>query len=175
MALSSLKWNTHGHSVRRSRSPRPSQVKAIEAKPKSHKTKLKFHIKKNKYKSEKMEIERKMSDEGYNSEESGRKSPPIEKLAGRSDSRRIALENKEFKKKYKIEKILNNSANGVIYEGKRVFDGLPVCVKQVPKSRISDWGNIEGRKVPKEFEMHLKATKSQGVVQVYDFYERKTR
>ena len=122
-----------------------------------------------------MEMERKISDEGYNSEESERKWGPIMNPACRVESRRVALEAKEFKEKYQIEKILNNSANGVIYEGKRVFDRLPVCVKQVPKSRISDWGDLRGRKIPKEFEMHIKAQRSQGVVQVLDFYERKTR
>ena len=57
------------------------------------------------------------------------------------------------KKRYQVKKILNNSANGVIYQGiiamtsflwrhltlipgYRKTDGQLVCVKQVPKSRV---------------------------------------
>ena len=120
-----------------------------------------------------MEIERKISDEGYNSEESGLS--PVAKGLSRREIRRIALEAKIFKEKYQISKVMNNSANGVIYEGIRRSDNFPVCVKQVPKTRICDWGLQDNRKIPKEFQMHLKAQASQGVVKVLDYFERKTR
>ena len=125
-----------------------------------------------------MEVERKTSDEGYNSEEAARS--PLSKGLARRVARKVAQEAKVFKEKYQISKILNNSANGVIYEGIRRSDSFPVCVKQLPKSRICDWGEEKSgagpaRKIPKEFEMHIQAQSSPGVVRVLDYFERKTR
>ena len=68
----------------------------------------------------------------------------------------FAEENANFKAKYKISKLLNNSANGVIYEGyRRMGDnsdkigdrpGDKVVAKQVPKSKIGRMENLNGRK-----------------------------
>ena len=55
------------------------------------------------------------------------------------------------------------------------MDSKPVCIKQVPKTRVTQWAEIEGRQVPKEFLSHIQAATAQGVVQVYDWFERKTR
>jgi len=65
-----------------------------------------------------------------------------------------------------------------------------VCIKQVPKSRVTNFANLEGRRFPLEFVMHVNAAKaSHGVVKVlifqfvkklinlikiYDWFERKT-
>ena len=55
------------------------------------------------------------------------------------------------------------------------MDSKPVCIKQVPKTRVTQWAEIEGRQVPKEFLSHIQAATAPGVVQVYDWFERKTR
>ena len=48
-------------------------------------------------------------------------------------------------------------------------------MKQVPKSKVGTWSDISGRVVPNEFKMHIEAEKCEGVVQVLDWFERKSR
>jgi len=79
-------------------------------------------------------------------------------------------ENREFKDKYLVEKLLNNSANGVIYTGTRKSDMMPVVVKQIPKSRITSHIND----LPPEIYFHLKSTGVKGVCSLLDWYERRT-
>ena len=124
-----------------------------------------------------------ISDEGYNSDRSDRAAETTtEKI------RVLSRENRIFKEKYFVEKVINNSANGIIYKGKEALikssqnllgfrkeDKIPVCVKQVPKSKVGTWSEISGRVVPNEFKMHLDAEKCEGVVQVLDWFERKSR
>jgi len=125
-----------------------------------------------------------ISDEGYNSDRSDRSENTTEKI------RVLSRENRIFKEKYFVEKVINNSANGIIYKGKNIpkknklsifvpgfrkEDKIPVCVKQVPKSKVGTWSDISGRVVPNEFKMHIKAEKCEGVVQVLDWFERKSR
>ncbi|CBY32329.1 unnamed protein product [Oikopleura dioica] len=86
----------------------------------------------------------------------------------------LSRENRIFKEKYFVEKVINNSANGIIYKGFRKEDKIPVCVKQVPKSKVGTWSDISGRVVPNEFKMHIEAEKCEGVVQVLDWFERKS-
>ena len=64
-----------------------------------------------------LEVERetKISDEGYGSPtESPTISPTKENIL---NIKLINKESKEFRSKYFTQKILNNSANGVIYQG----------------------------------------------------------
>ena len=96
-----------------------------------------------------MEIERKISDEGYNSEESGLS--PVAKGLSRREIRRIALEAKIFKEKYQISKVMNNSANGVIYE---VF-----CFKSVHEHINQTMKSDELVCTATEFFQYLKANK----------------
>ena len=117
-------------------------------------------------------MERKVSgksDEGYESDLS---SPT--RAFTREELRVINREAKEFKENFFVEKLLNNSANGVIYTGHRKSDLKPVCIKQIPKTRITVWSKLNGRVLPKELKMHLQAQEAPGVVNIYDFYERKS-
>ena len=64
-----------------------------------------------------METER-LSDDGYGTDH---RSPTISPTKGQSEKLNLKLINKdskEFRTKYFTEKVLNNSANGVIYQGK---------------------------------------------------------
>ena len=55
-----------------------------------------------------------ISDEGYNSDRSDRSENTTEKI------RVLSRENRIFKEKYFVEKVINNSANGIIYKGKNI-------------------------------------------------------
>lgn len=57
-----------------------------------------------------------ISDEGYNSDRSDRAAETTtEKI------RVLSRENRIFKEKYFVEKVINNSANGIIYKGKHTL------------------------------------------------------
>lgn len=113
---------------------------------------------------------KRISDEGYQSDQS-----PIKNDCDKEKLEIIEAEAIEFKNKYTVTKMMYNSANGVIYEGYRRKDGLSVCIKQVPRTRIVNYGKYKNRTLPLEFEMHLKAAMlSTGVVKVHDWFERRT-
>jgi len=90
--------------------------------------------------------------------------------ASDGDSANFDKENAAFRQKYLVEKLLNNSANGVIYTGTRKSDLMPVVVKQIPKSRITQL--IES--VPPEIYYHRRASDISGVCALLDWYERRT-
>ena len=56
------------------------------------------------------------SDEGYGSDKT-----PSPFRDTRENQKMVAKDVKEFKEKYVVEKLMNNSANGVIYKGKFSF------------------------------------------------------
>ena len=131
------------------------------------------------------------SDDGYNSDREMQR----EKL------RLINRDTLEFKKKYNVLELLNNSANGVIYSGMfmstmsnspfltklsffmililfilgvRIEDGESVVIKQVSKTKIHDYVLVDGRPVPKEFHIHRLASNIRGVVKAFEWFERRT-
>ena len=63
------------------------------------------------------------SDDGYNSDEQSRK---MHKYY-------IARDTSMFKRKYQVNELLNNSANGVIYSGKKI---------NFPMRTIPNWTDI---------------------------------
>ena len=129
-----------------------------------------------------------ISDEGYITD-SPRASPngflKVADHVTHDNESYFADENAKFKSKYKISKLLNNSANGVIYEGyRRLGDnsdrigdraGDKIVAKQVPKSKIGRYEAMNGRNIPLEFYLQIIASsKSSGVVKALDIYERRT-
>ena len=130
------------------------------------------------------------SDDGYNSDREMQR----EKL------RLINRDTLEFKRKYNVLELLNNSANGVIYSGMftskirhfclrlslfssfsilfilgvRIEDGESVVIKQVSKAKIHDYVMVDGRPVPKEFHIHRLASNIRGVVKAFEWFERRT-
>ena len=63
-----------------------------------------------------------------------------------------------------------------LYVGTRRFDGLKVAIKQVPKTKVKRWGRVQGRMVPIEFELlHKVSDGHKGIVQMIDWYERRSR
>ena len=62
------------------------------------------------------------------------------------------------------------------FPGTRRFDGLKVAIKQVPKTKVKRWGRVQGRMVPIEFELLDKVSDGhKGIVQMIDWYERRSR
>ena len=65
-----------------------------------------------------MEAER-LSDDGYDTDGSPAISPTKEQKSqeNKLNTKLISKDSREFRSKYFTEKVLNNSANGVIYQG----------------------------------------------------------
>ena len=108
-------------------------------------------------------------DEGYGSD--GRRSPV------NIDEKRIQNDCRIFKEKYRIDKLLSNSANGIIYSGVRKSDGVKCVAKQVPRGKIGAFIEQEnGRQIPLEFHLHLKATSDgvPGIAEAWECFERHT-
>merc|ERR1712008_294545 len=99
-----------------------------------------------------MEPER-LSDDGYSTDVSPTISPTKERInqENKLNAKLINKDSKEFRSKYYTEKVLNNSANGVIYQGYRIADQLPVVIKQVPRSKINKMMKVKERSIPAEF------------------------
>ena len=68
------------------------------------------------------------------------------------------------------------SINQLYFSGTRRFDGLKIAIKQVPKTKVKRWGRVQGRMVPIEFELLDKVSDGhKGIVQMIDWYERRSR
>ena len=135
-----------------------------------------------------MEVEpERLSDDGYGTDNRSPTISPTKEQSEKLNLKTINRDSKEFRTKYFTEKVLNNSANGVIYQGieyfmwqllrllgYRISDEYPVVIKQVPRSKIHKMMAIKDRPIPAEFYYHLHASDSEGVVKVLDWYERRT-
>lgn len=47
-----------------------------------------------------------------------------------------------FDKAYKIGRVLGSGGFGVVYEGLRVSDNLPVAIKHIARSKVNVWGQV---------------------------------
>ena len=81
-----------------------------------------------------MEPER-LSDDGYGTDVSPAISPTKEQHSqeNKLNAKLINKDSKEFRSKYFTEKVLNNSANGVIYQGS---NNNLIKIKQTNKSKV---------------------------------------
>lgn len=108
-------------------------------------------------------------DEGYGSD--GRRSP-----IAQDNEKLIQNDCRMFKERYRIDKLLSNSANGIIYTGARKSDGARCVAKQVPRGKIGAYVEHDGRRIPLEFHLHLIATANgiPGMVEAWECFERHT-
>jgi len=77
-----------------------------------------------------------------------------------------------FDKAYKIGRVLGSGGFGVVYEGLRVSDHLPVAIKHIARSKVNVWGQINGHPVPNEIALMNRIAPSDFVIQLIDWYER---
>lgn len=106
------------------------------------------------------------TDDGYNSE-------PNQSNA--DHQKHITRDTAIFKKKYQVIELLTNSANGTVYAGIDITTKRRVVIKQVPKTSITNFVNVDGRPVPREFHLHRLASSSTvGVVRAIEWFERRS-
>ena len=60
------------------------------------------------------------------------------------------------------------------FVGIEISKNQNVVIKQVPKVKINNYVNVDGRPVPKEFHLHRLASSIGGVVKAFEWFERRT-
>lgn len=76
-----------------------------------------------------------------------------------------------FEKAYKMGPLLGKGGFGTVYAGERTKDGIPVAIKVIKKSKITQWCHGDDKIVPLEICLLRKVFDVPGVVRLLDFYE----
>jgi len=77
-----------------------------------------------------------------------------------------------FERAYRVGEVLGKGGFGTVYAGTRFVDGKQVAIKHVAKSKVTDWAEVEGKRVPLELKLLSTVQNVDGVIQLIDFYER---
>ena len=106
------------------------------------------------------------SESGYSSDECQLRSPS--NIAIKKDARRFA-------RSYTVVDQLMKSANGVLYNGVENGTGRKVVIKQIPRSVIRQYFNVNGRNCPSEIFFHFQAYEaSRLVVKPLAWFEKRS-
>merc|ERR1719410_3049697 len=77
-----------------------------------------------------------------------------------------------FERAYRVGEVLGKGGFGTVYAGTRFVDGKQVAIKHVAKSKVTDWAEDDGKRVPLELKLLSTVQNIDGVIQLIDFYER---
>jgi len=77
-----------------------------------------------------------------------------------------------FERAYRVGEVLGKGGFGTVYAGTRFVDGKQVAIKHVAKSKVTDWAEVDGKRVPLELKLLSTVQNIDGVIQLIDFYER---
>jgi len=77
-----------------------------------------------------------------------------------------------FERAYRVGEVLGKGGFGTVYAGTRLRDGKQVAIKHVAKAKVPDWDELDGKRVPLELKLLHNVQNVDGVIQLYDFYER---
>merc|ERR1712215_576053 len=72
-----------------------------------------------------------------------------------------------FERAYRVGEVLGKGGFGTVYAGTRHAD-----IKHVAKAKVTDWDEVEGKRVPLELKLLQSVQNVDGVIQLIDFYER---
>jgi len=77
-----------------------------------------------------------------------------------------------FERAYRVGEVLGKGGFGTVYAGTRHADSKQVAIKHVAKAKVTDWAEVDGKKVPLELKLLQSVQNVDGVIQLIDFYER---
>lgn len=77
-----------------------------------------------------------------------------------------------FERAYRVGEVLGKGGFGTVYAGTRLRDGKQVAIKHVAKAKVTDWDEIDGKKMPLELKLLQSVQSVDGVIQLIEFFER---
>jgi len=79
---------------------------------------------------------------------------------------------RHFERAYRVGEVLGKGGFGTVYAGVRVRDSRLVAIKHVARSKVTEWDELNGRRVPLELKLLHSVQSVEGVIKLLDFFER---
>merc|ERR1719234_97568 len=79
---------------------------------------------------------------------------------------------RHFERAYRVGEVLGKGGFGTVYAGVRVRDSRLVAIKHVARGKVTEWDELNGRRVPLELKLLHSVQNVEGVIKLLDFFER---
>lgn len=85
---------------------------------------------------------------------------------------RANAEKETFQDAYIVNNVIGSGGFGTVYAGTRRCDGLPVAIKHIARSRVTEWVEESGCRLPIEISLLKRASDVPGVIRLVDYFEQ---
>lgn len=79
---------------------------------------------------------------------------------------------RHFERAYRVGEVLGKGGFGTVYAGVRVRDSRLVAIKHVARAKVTEWDELNNRRVPLELKLLHSVQNVEGVIKLLDFFER---
>lgn len=87
-------------------------------------------------------------------------------------SSKALKEKEQFDDLYNVHNVIGSGGFGTVYAGTRKSDGKPVAIKHIGRSKVTEWVEENGQRVPIEISLLQRSSHLSGVIRFFDYYER---